>query len=165
MKIASPPRAGARFRPQDGTQDDPRSTQDGSKTIFKSLLFSTSFSTSILVRHEPHFDLILAPLWAPKCRGPQGLVGPKTTLNDPWRLKAAQDRSKTASRPPKSLPRAAQDPPRFPKDPPRRPKTTKNRPNTPPNRLGGELLYWSPLPLAPALEDPDWTSLHTFFAP
>jgi hypothetical protein len=55
-------------------------------------------------------------------------------LNDPWRLNAAQDRFKTASRPPKSLPRATQDPPRPPKDPPRSPKTTKNRLKTPPKR-------------------------------
>ena len=100
---------------------DPRRLQDD----LQELLFSTSFLTSILVPLGSHFGLILAPLGPPNAAPSREIAGSNMTLNDPWRLNAAQDRSKTASRPPKSLPRAAQDPPRPPKDLPRRPSLTR----------------------------------------
>ena len=58
---------------------DPRRLQDD----LQELLFSTSFSTSILVRLGSDFCLILAPPEAPKCRRPAGTNGSKMTLDDP----------------------------------------------------------------------------------
>ena len=41
--VVSPPYSTTPRRPQDGTQDDPKSTQDRSKTIFKSIFFRPRF--------------------------------------------------------------------------------------------------------------------------
>ena len=52
--------SGAFPGPQDGTQNDPRSPQDGSKTIFKSIFFRLRFCLrfwSVLVRFLPHLGL------------------------------------------------------------------------------------------------------------
>ena len=53
------PRLNPLLRPQDGTQDDPRSTQDGSKTIFKICFFRPRFC----FRFWSVLGPILVPFW------------------------------------------------------------------------------------------------------
>ena len=66
------PRRNPILRPQDGTQDDPRSTQDGSKTIFKTFFFRPRF----YLRFWSVLGPILAPFWL-HLGSPLGLkIGP-----------------------------------------------------------------------------------------
>ena len=115
----------------------PRRTQDDPQEH----LFLTLFLYSILGRLGSHFGSILAPLWAPKWRGAQGLAGSKINKIDPWRPMTTQDGSKTPQEPPKRHPRPPKAPkrlPRHPSDCQKRPKstqdtrqTTKHRPQDP----------------------------------
>ena len=129
--------SGGLLGPQDGTQDDPGSTQDGSKTIFETFFFHLRFC----LRFWSLLGRILAPSWAPfglqKLSQVGCLAGPvdsKTTYDDQDGPRPIQDGPKTVQDPSKSRPRPPKTPPRAPKIPLRPPKTTKNRPKTPPKR-------------------------------
>jgi hypothetical protein len=132
--------SGGLLGPQDGTQDDPGSTQDGSKTIFETFFFHLRFC----LRFWSLLGRILAPSWAPfglqklsQVGCAPGPVESKTTHGDQDGPRPIQDGPKTPQVPPKSRPR----PPKTSKRPPQTPqneqksiqdtpKTTKNRPKT-----------------------------------
>ena len=120
------PRRSPILRPQDGTQDDPRSPHDSPKTILKSFFFHHRFCL--------RFWCVLAPFWlhlgllgAPMCSPGAGPCWLKNDPNNPRR-------PKTASRSPKIPSRPSKTPPRYPKMSPRRPKTTPKTPQDNPKR-------------------------------
>ncbi len=60
--------SGAFPGPQDGTQNDPRSPQDGSKTNYERLFFVSNFVFDFCPFWVPlwwHFGSLLAPFWHP----------------------------------------------------------------------------------------------------
>ena len=112
--------------PQDGTQNDPRSTQDGSETISERVLFDLEFRLRFYVVWN-RFSVDLGPPSAsqddPEIDHKSIQKSIKNRLAARWPPRPLQDR-----------PRASQDAPRTPSDPL---KTPQDPPKTPPKSLPG----------------------------
>ena len=115
---------------QDGTkpgQDSLRSTQDGSKTVLKSVF--------VIVSNRPRFGVVWGSFWD---RFWLPLASPNASLLAPfWRPKSIKNRSeiglrlKVVPRSPQERPRPSQDAPGSPPDTPR---TLQDAFQTPPGR-------------------------------
>ena len=113
---------------------DPRRLQDN----LQEYLFSTSCSTSILVRLGSDLGSILAPSWLPFGRPKLAQVGCsarpvelKTTLTTHDGPRRPQEAPKTPQEPPKSRPRPSKTSKRPPKTPPNDQKSTQHSPKRP----------------------------------
>ena len=126
-----------KFQSQDGPQNGPRSAQDGSKRVLKTIFFA--------LENRLNFGLVLGPilvdfgssLGGPKIR----MLGPKLVWKftffgmSSWcRFGSLPRRPKRHSRGPKTPPRAPQEAPRGPQEPLKRLQEDLKRPQEPVKR-------------------------------
>ena len=137
------PRRNPILRPQDGSQDDPRSAQDHSKTIFKLIFFRLRFC----LRFWCLLGAILASSWLPfglskisKCRRLSHLNDPKTTLTTQDGPRWLQDRTRRLQDPSRPLQDPLKTSKRLPKTPQNDQKSTQHTPKTTKHRSSHPII-------------------------
>ena len=112
------------FSTQDGSENDPKLTQDHSKMVPRAIIFHVDF----LFEFWTVLGSVLAPFWDPFGLQDRSKIGPKIDQKSSCRNMPPQDRPEK----PPDLPRPPQDRPKSSQDHPKSSPNSPKRPQNPP---------------------------------